>query len=55
LITRAISLGGTHSLIAHRASTEGSKTTMAPPNLLRLSIGIENVEDLIEDLMQTLE
>lgn len=52
--TRATSLGGTHSLIEHRASVEGDLTT-APPNLLRVSIGIENVEDLKEDLMQALE
>ena len=54
LFIRATSLGGTHSLIEHRASVEGSITT-APANLLRVSIGIENVEDLKEDLMQSLE
>ncbi|UOQ94790.1 PLP-dependent aspartate aminotransferase family protein [Halobacillus shinanisalinarum] len=54
LVTRATSLGGTHSLIEHRASVEGS-TTMAPPNLLRLSIGLEHVDDLKEDLSQALE
>ncbi|MFC2946976.1 trans-sulfuration enzyme family protein [Virgibacillus sediminis] len=54
LFTRATSLGGTHSFIEHRASVEGSKT-MAPPNLLRLSIGLEHVDDLKEDLSQALE
>ncbi|WP_010529427.1 trans-sulfuration enzyme family protein [Lentibacillus jeotgali] len=54
LFIRATSLGGTHSLIEHRASVEGS-TTMAPPNLLRLSIGLEHVDDLKEDLSQALE
>ena len=54
IFTRATSLGGTHSLIEHRYSVEG-KHTMAPPNLLRLSIGIEHVEDLKEDLAQALE
>ncbi|GEL76667.1 trans-sulfuration enzyme family protein [Tenuibacillus multivorans] len=54
LITRATSLGGTHSLIEHRASVEGS-TTMAPSNLLRVSIGLEHVDDLKEDLLQALE
>ncbi|MEI3607352.1 aminotransferase class I/II-fold pyridoxal phosphate-dependent enzyme [Pseudogracilibacillus sp. SE30717A] len=54
LFIRATSLGGTHSLIEHRSSVEGS-TTMAPVNLLRVSIGIENVEDLKEDLLQALE
>ncbi|WP_067724535.1 trans-sulfuration enzyme family protein [Oceanobacillus damuensis] len=53
LFTRATSLGGTHSLIEHRSSVEGSNT-MAPANLLRVSIGIENVEDLKEDLIQAL-
>ncbi|HEY0760402.1 MAG TPA: aminotransferase class V-fold PLP-dependent enzyme [Acidisarcina sp.] len=53
IFTRATSLGGTHSLIEHRASMEGpdSKT---PANLLRLSIGLENPADLIEDLEQAL-
>jgi len=45
---RATSLGGTHSLIEHRQSVEGpaSKT---PPNLLRLSVGLEHVDDLIAE------
>lgn len=54
IFTRATSLGGTHSLIEHRYSVEGEHT-MAPPNLLRLSIGLEHVEDLKEDLKQALE
>ncbi|ASN05424.1 trans-sulfuration enzyme family protein [Virgibacillus necropolis] len=54
LFIRATSLGGTHSLIEHRASVEGS-TTMAPSNLLRVSIGLEHVDDLKEDLLQALE
>jgi cystathionine gamma-synthase len=49
LFTRATSLGGTESLIEHRASVEGP-ATMAPENLLRVSVGLENAEDLIEDL-----
>jgi cystathionine gamma-synthase len=49
LFTRATSLGGTESLIEHRASVEGP-TTMAPENLLRISVGLENAEDLVEDL-----
>lgn len=54
LITRATSLGSTHTLIEHRASVEGpaSKT---PPNLLRMSIGLEHVSDLIDDLKHCLE
>jgi cystathionine gamma-synthase len=53
LFTRATSLGGPESLIEHRASVEGP-TTKAPENLLRISVGLENVEDLIEDLAQAL-
>ncbi len=53
IITQATSLGSVESLIEHRASIEGpgSKT---PDNLLRLSVGLEHVEDLIEDLDQAL-
>ena len=53
LFTRATSLGGTESLIEHRASIEGPDTR-TPDNLLRLSIGLENADDLIEDLTQAL-
>jgi cystathionine gamma-synthase len=53
LFTRATSLGGVESLIEHRASIEGPGTR-APGNLLRLSVGIEEPEDLIEDLAQAL-
>ena len=53
LFTRATSLGGVESLIEHRASIEGP-TTRAPANLLRLSIGIEEPENLIDDLEQAL-
>ena len=50
---RATSLGGTESLIEHRASVEGAGTP-APPDLLRLSVGIEDCDDLIADLEQAL-
>jgi cystathionine gamma-synthase len=53
IILRATSLGGTHSLIEHRASIEG-KTTRAPESLLRLSVGLEDASDLIQDLDQAL-
>ena len=53
LFTRATSLGGTESLIEHRASIEGP-TTRAPEGLLRLSIGLENADDLVEDLERAL-
>ena len=49
LITRATSLGGTETLIEHRHSVEGPETR-APDNLLRLSVGLEHADDLIEDL-----
>jgi len=50
---RATSLGGTESLVEHRASVEGAGTP-APPDLLRLSVGIEDADDLIADLGQAL-
>jgi cystathionine gamma-synthase len=53
IFTRATSLGGTHSLIEHRASVEGAKSK-TPQNLLRVSAGIENAADLIADLDQAL-
>ncbi|WP_423926509.1 trans-sulfuration enzyme family protein [Candidatus Palauibacter sp.] len=53
IIARATSLGGTHSLIEHRASVEGP-TTRAPDNLLRMSVGLEHPEDLKEDLARAL-
>jgi cystathionine gamma-synthase len=53
LFTRATSLGGTESLIEHRASVEGPESR-TPPGLLRLSIGLEHADDLLEDLDQAL-
>ena len=50
---RATSLGGVESLIEHRASVEGPGTP-CPPDLLRLSTGIEDVEDLFRDLDEAL-
>lgn len=54
IFTRATSLGGTHSLIEHRASIEGPRTR-TPENLLRISVGLENTADLIGDLEQALQ
>jgi cystathionine gamma-synthase len=51
---RATSLGGVESLIEHRASIEGPGSR-TPDNLLRLSIGLEHPDDLIEDLSQALQ
>jgi cystathionine gamma-synthase len=53
LFLRATSLGGAHSLIEHRASIEGPNTR-TPQNLLRCSVGIEHIDDLIADLEQAL-
>ena len=53
LFTRATSLGGVESLIEHRASIEGP-TSATPPNLLRVSVGLEHPDDLIADLDQAL-
>jgi len=53
LFTNATSLGGTESLIEHRASSEGQGTKV-PQNLLRVSVGLEHADDLIEDLTQAL-
>jgi cystathionine gamma-synthase len=53
LFTRATSLGGTHSLVEHRASVEGAGS-LAPPGLLRLSIGLEHPDDLVADLARAL-
>jgi cystathionine gamma-synthase len=54
LFTRATSLGGPESLIEHRASVEGP-TTISPRNLLRVSVGLEHADDLIEDLARGLD
>ncbi len=53
LFTAATSLGGVESLIEHRASVEGPDT-LTPQNLLRISVGLEHADDLIEDLDQAL-
>jgi len=53
LFQQATSLGGVESLIEHRASVE-QYTTSTPDNLLRLSIGLEHVEDLIGDVDRAL-
>lgn len=52
VFTSATSFGGTHSLIEHRESIEENSTT--PANLLRVSIGLENPDDLINDMEQAL-
>ncbi|NOW93841.1 PLP-dependent aspartate aminotransferase family protein [Mucilaginibacter sp. SG564] len=54
LFTRATSLGGVESLIEHRATVEGPDTK-TPRNLLRVSVGLEHIDDLIADLKQALD
>jgi cystathionine gamma-synthase len=51
---RATSLGGVESLIEHRASIEG-EGSLAPPDLLRLSVGLEALEDLYDDLSEAID
>jgi len=53
LFTTATSLGGVESLIEHRKSIEGSDSP-TPDNLLRISVGLEHIEDLIADWEQAL-
>ncbi|MGI4898939.1 MAG: trans-sulfuration enzyme family protein, partial [Janthinobacterium lividum] len=54
IFTQATSLGGVESLIEHRASVEGPDTK-TPQNLIRVSAGLENAEDLIADLAAALQ
>lgn len=54
LLTHATSLGGVESLIEHRKSIEGALSP-TPDNLLRISVGIENINDLIADFEQALD
>ncbi|TSJ39178.1 aminotransferase class V-fold PLP-dependent enzyme [Mucilaginibacter corticis] len=53
LFTKATSLGGVESLIEHRATMEGPDTK-TPFNLLRISVGLEHIDDLIDDLAQAM-
>ena len=53
LFTNATSLGGCESLVEHRASVEGL-TSRSPQQLLRMSIGLEDGDDLVADLAQAL-
>ena len=55
LITPATSLGGVESLIERRARYVGEQKVGTPPNLLRMSVGIEHVDDLWADLQQALD
>jgi cystathionine gamma-synthase len=54
VFTRATSLGGVESLIEHRASIEGPESK-TPQGLLRVSVGLEHADDLVDDLAQALD
>lgn len=54
VVTRATSLGGTETLIEHRASIEPPTRRVSPPGLLRISVGLEDPHDLIRDFEQAL-
>jgi cystathionine gamma-synthase len=54
LITRATSLGGVESTWEHRRSSE-SEGSVTPDNLIRLSVGLEHPDDILEDLQQALD
>ncbi len=53
VFTNATSLGGCESLIEHRASVEGADP-VSPQDLLRISVGLEHIDDLLADLTQAL-
>ena len=53
IFAQATSLGGVESLIEHRAPVEG-EMTQTPWDLLRISVGLEHPDDLLEDLAQAL-
>jgi cystathionine gamma-synthase len=54
IIKAATSLGGIESIWEHRKSTEGP-LSQTPDNLIRLSVGLEHIDDLKLDLQQALE
>lgn len=53
VIRRATSLGGIESLWEHRRSSEGEHSA-TPENLIRFSVGLEHIDDLISDLESAL-
>lgn len=54
LMVRATSLGGVETLIEHRATSEGPAST-TPQDLIRVSVGLEHADDLLDDLRQALD
>jgi len=55
LAVSATSLGGTETLVEHRASIEPSGRVTSPPGLVRISVGLEAADDLIEDFDRALQ
>jgi cystathionine gamma-synthase len=53
IFAKATSLGGVESLIEHRAPAE-DENTKTPMDLIRISVGLEHPDDLIQDLVQAL-
>lgn len=53
IFTNATSLGGCESLVEHRASVEGPNPR-SPQNLLRVSVGLEDGDDLVADFQHAL-
>jgi cystathionine gamma-synthase len=51
---RATSLGGTETLAEHRASIEPPGRVTSPPGLVRISVGLEDVSDLMDDFTRAL-
>jgi cystathionine gamma-synthase len=51
---RATSLGGTETLVEHRASIEPPHRVVSPLGLVRMSVGLEDATDLIQDLDRAL-
>ena len=54
IVTAATSLGGIESIWEHRRSTEGERS-VAPKDLIRFSVGLEHIDDLIADVEQALD
>ena len=54
IIKRATSLGGTETLIEHRASVEPPGRVTSPEGLVRISVGLEDPEDIIQDVEKAL-
>lgn len=52
--SNATSLGGVESLIERRAAVEGPQST-TPPNLIRVSVGLEHLDDLLDDFEQAFQ